>query len=55
MGFSGAEDDRGSLRPGGGKRPRDHVEGDAHAEAVTAPLEAEDGTAGEFQRVGPVV
>ena len=37
------------------ERARDHVESDTHPEAVTASLEAEDRTAGEFKRVGPVV
>ena len=55
VGFGCAEDDCGSFRLCGGKRARDHVEGDAQPEAVTAPLEAADGVAGEFERGGPVV
>ena len=48
-------DDRGSIGPGGGKRAGDHVEDEAHPEAVTAPLEGADGTAAELERGGPVV
>jgi hypothetical protein len=55
MGLGCAHDDRGSLRLGGRKRARDHVEGDAQSEAVTAPLEAADGLAAEFEGGGPVV
>ena len=55
MGFGGAEDDPRSIRLDGGQRARDHVEGDAHQEAVTAPLERADGTAAELEGGGPVV
>jgi hypothetical protein len=40
---------------GGGKRARDHVEGEAHPEAVTDPLEGADGTAAELEGGDPVV
>jgi hypothetical protein len=40
-----AQNDGGSLRLGGGKRARNHVEGDGHSDTVTAPLEGADGTA----------
>jgi hypothetical protein len=56
IGFGGSLNDRGSIRlGGGGKRARDHVEGDAHQEAVTDPLEGADGTAAELEGGGPVV
>ena len=55
IGFGGALNDRGSLRLGGGKRARDHVEDEAHPEAVTARLEGADGTAAELEGGGPVV
>src|SRR5580692_3119852 len=54
-GGGGALDYRGSIRPGGSERPRDHVEGKADPDAVTAPLKAADGMAAELERAGRVV
>jgi hypothetical protein len=45
VGFGCAEDDRGSLKLGDGKCASDHVEGDAHAEAVTAQFKRTPGWA----------
>jgi len=39
----------------GGKRARDHVEEEAHPDAVTASMEGRDGTAAELEGGGPVV
>src|SRR5215467_6521758 len=55
VGFGGALDDRGGLRPGGGKRARDDVENEAHPETTAQFLEAMDGTAAQLERGGPVV
>src|SRR5467141_2133375 len=53
--FGGAQDGRGRSGSGGGERARDHVEDEAHPEAVTAPPEVADGTAAELERGGLVV
>src|SRR5215207_142385 len=55
IGFGRALNDRGSLRPGGGKRARDGVEDGIHREAVTAALEGVNGAAAELKCGGPVV
>jgi hypothetical protein len=55
IGIGRALNDRGSLRPGRGKRARDHKEDGIHHGAVTAPLEGADGTAAELKRGGSVV
>ena len=55
IGFGRALNDRGSLRPGGGKRARDDVQDGAHQEAVTGPLEGVNAVAAELKCGSPVV
>src|SRR5690348_10561046 len=55
VGFGGPLDGRGRSGSGGGERARDHVEDEAHPEAVTAPPEVANGTAAELERGGLVV
>jgi hypothetical protein len=52
--LGGALDDCSGIGLGCGQHGCDHVEDEAHPDAVTAPLEAVDGAAAEFERGGLV-
>jgi len=53
VGLGGALDDRSRIGAGGGEHGCDHVEDEAHPDAVTPPLKAVDGAAAEFERPDP--